>query len=178
MQPLDEKQTEAADLSPGPGNTAGPQFRKVVLPPKLARKGRKPILPRVFLVSEAAAILRVSHCLIYEMLKDGRLQGFKSNGRKDGKWRITDLAIMAFMGYPSPGYPIPKRLPSPGRRQHLGNYFFERMRANAETPEEGDRAVAAYCRERNTASRGKSMGRRTLVLSQDSGAGGSRAEGS
>lgn len=140
-------QNEAATQPEGPGNTAGPQFRKVILPPKLSRRGRKPILPRVFTVPEVAAILRCGKAWVYTLLQRGYLQGFKLgvDQRGPGPWRVTDLAVLAFMGFPSPGYPAQPR----GEK-----------RATSE------KAKAARRINRSKGGRrGKSLGQRTITLS-------------
>ena len=149
--------------SESPGNSAGPQFRKVILPPKLARRGRKPILPRVFTVPEAAAILRLNRSSIYDLLRSGRLQGFKVTGLvgRGGPWRTTDLAILAFMGFTSPGYP--------GQKQGAPIVPSEKKRA----------ASRANIKKSPEGGRRKSMGR-TLVLREygsEIPAGGDTAEG-
>lgn len=85
--------------------SAVPQRAKLVLPPKLARAGRRPLLPRVLTILEAALVLRVGHNAVRRLLNSGSLGGFRLGVHRDAQWLTTDLDLMAFMGFSSPGRP-------------------------------------------------------------------------
>lgn len=70
----------------------------------LDNRGRRKVLPRVLYPREAAAILRVSERIMRNYLRLGTIQGFQMGHHQHGNWRTTDLALLAFMGYPSPGF--------------------------------------------------------------------------
>ena len=82
-----------------------PRRAKVVLPPKLARAGRRPLLPRVLTIEEAALVLRIGHNALRRLLNRGDLGGFRMGTARCGRWLTTDLDLMAFMGFESPGRP-------------------------------------------------------------------------
>lgn len=128
---------------------------KMIGPPRLVRRGRKPIYPRVLTVPEAAAILRSSYEGVRKLLKRGELLGF----RQGIQWRTTDLAILAFMGFPSPGFPY--RMPKPVKAGlNYGNQMQAVIRRNGGTEEE----VREAYRKRSEARKSLRAGKRTLVL--------------
>ena len=136
------------------------QASKVVLPPKLTRRGRKPILPRVFTIQEAAIILRVTPVTISRWLKTGRLKGFQLGTMQHSAWRTTDLAILAFMGLPTPGYPVRTLQPRPpGLEGGTDRQYQTVMVKNGQTEKE------AYEKRtrRGKASGGKSLSRSRVL---------------
>ncbi len=93
---------------------------RFLLPPKLDRRGRRPLIPRVLFLHEAAAILRLTRKNILRMVQTGTLHAFRTGPGRRGVWCTTDLAVMAFMGFASPGFPIPAR-PLRGPAQTFNN---------------------------------------------------------
>jgi len=80
---------------------------KRVLPPQLARRGARPLLPRIFSPREAAVVLRVSPDTVIKWIRRGVLGGFRL-GPGRGALMTTDLDLLAHMGWASPG-----RMPKP-----------------------------------------------------------------
>ncbi len=79
---------------------------KGALPPKITRRGRRPLIPRVLTLPEAAAILRLSVDRTRTYFNTGRLRGFRMGLTAGGGWRTTDLDILAFMGWETPGHSL------------------------------------------------------------------------
>jgi len=117
----------------GPDLTAGTVVRGI-RPPKLTRRGRRPLLPHVLTPAEAGAILRVSRTTILKYLDYGRLQGFRMGFIKGGGWRTTDLDVLAFMGFESIGH---AQAPGRPRTPRQGKHHFEKNHVMAVATREG-----------------------------------------
>lgn len=52
---------------------------------------------KVYTAKEVAEILKINYQTVLEMLRDGRLESFRTGSGKRSEWRVTEAELMNFM---------------------------------------------------------------------------------